>query len=89
MNDKNLAPIFAMAQQNSMKFACQLTFKQILYVYFINIILHLLFICIFRAQPILLKLKMAIKIDKTAALYKHLVDTGLKLLPSWNLVSVT
>ena len=37
MNDKTLATIFAMAQQNSMKLACQLTFEQTLYVYFIKL----------------------------------------------------
>jgi hypothetical protein len=41
MKDETIATIFAMAQQNSMKLACQLTFKQNLYVYFINIISHL------------------------------------------------
>ncbi|KAF8499786.1 hypothetical protein F5888DRAFT_1611153, partial [Russula emetica] len=34
LNDEALASIFAMAQQNSMKLACQLTFKQNLYVFF-------------------------------------------------------
>jgi hypothetical protein len=42
IKDETLATIFAMAQQNSMKLACQLTFKQNLYAYFLNIILHLL-----------------------------------------------
>jgi hypothetical protein len=41
IKDETLAIIFAMAQQNSIKLACQFTFKQNLYVYFINIILHL------------------------------------------------
>jgi hypothetical protein len=44
IKDETLAIIFAMAQQNSMKFACQLTFRRNLCVYFINIILHL-FLC--------------------------------------------
>jgi hypothetical protein len=44
IKNETLATIFAMAQQNSMKLACQLTFKQNLYVYFINIISHLSFI---------------------------------------------
>ena len=34
IKDETLATIFIMAQQNSMKFACQLTFKQNLYVHF-------------------------------------------------------
>jgi len=55
-----------MAQQNSMKLACQLTFEQNL------------------AQPILLKLKMATKMDNT--LYKDLVDKSLEFLPFWNLI---
>ena len=38
IKDETLASIFIMAQQNSIKFACQLTFKQNLYVWFINII---------------------------------------------------
>jgi len=76
-----------MAQQNSMKLACQLTFKQNLYVYFINIISHLSFIFL-RAQSILSRLKMATKINNTTALY-DLVDEGLKFLPFWNLVSLT
>ena len=38
IQDETLATIFIMAQQNSMKLACQLTFKQNVYVYFINII---------------------------------------------------
>ena len=40
IKNETLATIFAMAQQNSIKFGeCELTFKQDLYVYFINIIL--------------------------------------------------
>jgi hypothetical protein len=89
MKDETLATIFAMAQQNSMKFACQLTFKQNLYVYFIDIILHLLYLYILRTQSILSKLKLATKMENTAALYEHLVDRGLKFLPFWNLVSTT
>ncbi|KAF8502139.1 hypothetical protein F5888DRAFT_1918820 [Russula emetica] len=68
IKDEGLANVFAMAQQNSIKLACQLTFKQNL------------------AQPILSKLKMATKMDNTAALYKHLIDRGLKFLPFWNLI---
>ncbi|KAN0115608.1 hypothetical protein V8E52_006727, partial [Russula decolorans] len=43
IKDETLAIIFIMAQQNSIKLACQFTFKQNLYVYFINTILHLSF----------------------------------------------
>ena len=74
-----------MAQQNSIKLACQLTFKQNLYVYLINILSYLIYI--FRAQPILSKLKMATKTDNTAS-YMELVDKGLEFLPFWNLVSI-
>ena len=44
IKDETLAIIFIMAQQNSMKLACQLTFKQNLYVYLISTILYL-FLC--------------------------------------------
>ena len=37
IKDETLATIFAMAQQNSMKLACQLTFEQTLYVYFMKL----------------------------------------------------
>ena len=41
IKDETLATIFALAQQNSIKFACQLTFKQNLYVYLTNIVLYI------------------------------------------------
>src|SRR5712672_1759908 len=44
IKDETLATIFAMAQQNSIKLACQMTFKQDLYVYLTNLVLYL-FIC--------------------------------------------
>jgi hypothetical protein len=68
IKDETLATIFGMAQQNSMKLACQIIFKQNL------------------AQPILLKFKMATKMNDATALYEHLVEMGIKFLPSWNLV---
>ncbi len=37
ITDATLATIFVMAQQNSMKLACQLTFEQTLCVYFIKL----------------------------------------------------
>ena len=75
-----------MAQQNSMRVACELTFRQTMYVYYINyIISNFIF---FRAQPILSKLKMATKVDNIAILCEDFVNKGLKYLPFWNLVSV-
>ncbi|KAF8503440.1 hypothetical protein F5888DRAFT_1606351, partial [Russula emetica] len=44
IKDETLATIFAMAQQNSIKLACQLTFESNLYVYFMSIISYL-FLC--------------------------------------------
>ena len=44
IKDETLANIFVMAQQNSIKLACQMTFKQDLYVYLTNLLLYL-FIC--------------------------------------------
>ncbi len=38
IKDETLATIFAMAQQNSMKLACQLTFEQTLCVYFMKLL---------------------------------------------------
>jgi hypothetical protein len=72
-----------MAQQNSMKLACQLTFKQNLYVYFIYTVLYHIYLYVFRAS-IFSRLRMA---NNKAALYEHLVDMGLKFLPFWNSVS--
>jgi hypothetical protein len=43
IKDETLAIIFIMAQQNSTKLACHFTFKQNLYVCFINIISYLSF----------------------------------------------
>ena len=34
-----------------------------------------------------LKLKIATKVNNPTALYDHLVEMGIKFLPSWNLVS--
>ena len=44
IKDITLVTNFAMAQQNSIKLACQMTFKQDLYVYLTNLLLYL-FIC--------------------------------------------
>jgi hypothetical protein len=74
-----------MAQQNSIRLACELTFKQNLYVYLIIIILWLFYV--FRASNIF-KLNKAAKMDNEAVLYKYLINKGLKFLPFWNFVSV-
>jgi hypothetical protein len=76
-----------MAQQNSIKFACQLIFKQNLYVYIINTIIFNIYIYIFRAFNFS-KFKMAIKIDNIETLYNQYIDNTLRLLPFWNLVSI-
>jgi len=47
---------------------------------------YYIYIYVFRV-PILLKLKMATKMDKTT-LYEDFINKGLKFLPFWNLVSV-
>ena len=70
-----------------MKLACQLAFKQTLYVHFINIISH--YLNIFRAQSILLKLKTITKINQTTTLYDYLINMSLQFLSFWNLVSIT
>jgi len=50
--------------------------------------LYNIYLYISRAQPTLSKLKIATKKDNITALYKHLVDMGLKLLQCWNIVSI-
>ncbi|KAF8495734.1 hypothetical protein F5888DRAFT_1709611 [Russula emetica] len=72
INDETLVTIFAMAQQNSIKLACQQIFK------FKDDI----------ALSIFSKLKMATKTNDTANLYEHFVDMSLRFLPFWSTVSI-
>ncbi len=77
-----------MAQQNSMKLACQLTFEQTLYV--ICVLYEIIGVTHFyvsRALPIFSRLTMAIKKNNTD-LSRELVEIALKFLPFWNLVSM-
>ncbi|KAF8498714.1 hypothetical protein F5888DRAFT_1633932 [Russula emetica] len=70
INDETLATIFVKAQQNSIKLACQKTFKENL------------------TQSILLKLKMATKMNNMADLYEDLLNKGLEFLPFWNTIRI-
>ena len=81
-----MAILFAMAQQNSIKLGCQLTFKQNLYVYLI--ISYYLYINIFRSQTFSVKIDMQSSITNTILYYKYFVYHSLIFLPFWNLVSI-
>ncbi len=76
-----------MAQQNSIKLACQLTFEQTLYVTCVLYeIIGETHFYISRALPIFSRLKVVVKRDNMD-LFREYVEMALKFLPFWNLVS--
>ncbi len=76
-----------MAQQNSIKLACQLTFEQTLYVTCVSHeIIGVTHFYVSRALPIFSRLKVAVKRDNMD-LFRGLVKMALRFLPFWNLVS--
>ncbi len=87
INDEALATIFAMAQQNSIKLACQLIFEQTLYVRCVLYeIIGVTHFYVSRALPIISRFGIAVDRDNMDLFREH-VKMALRFLPFWNLVS--